>query len=244
MSEYIEREAFLKAIEERYCLPCKEAGKDHNGCKCDVCWVDDMSGEVIDEPAADVEKMSDGYHTFADLYEQRLILSAALSKNNPHAWKSKRHEDGSVPFGGGWFIMGFDTDEGCYTYHYELKDWDLFQCEELGKGKPWDGHTSKDVRRLLSIPAADVAPVVHGRWIIKHKHRGGFHRYTGIDDMGEQHTITVDERIEYDDRYCSECGKQSADNFLTYCPNCGARMDGDDDAKDIHPVPKGGSTKW
>lgn len=111
-------------------------------------------------PAVDVEKMSDGYHTFADLYEQRLILSAALAKNNPHAWKSKRHEDGSVPFGGGWFIMGFDTDEGCYTYHYELKDWDLFQCKELDKGKPWDGHTSKDVRRLLSIPAADVAPVV------------------------------------------------------------------------------------
>lgn len=55
--------------------------------------------------------------------------------------------------------MGFDTDEGCYTYHYELKDWDLFQCKELDKGKPWDGHTSKDVRRLLSIPADDVAPV-------------------------------------------------------------------------------------
>lgn len=160
MAEYIERETFLKDIEERYCLPCKEAGRDHNGCRCRACWVDDMCGDVIDAPAADVEKMSDGYHTFADLYEQRLILSAALAKNNPHAWKSKRHEDGSVPFGGGWFIMGFDTDEGCYTYHYELKDWDLFQCEELDKGKPWDGHTSKDVRRLLSIPAADVAPVV------------------------------------------------------------------------------------
>lgn len=116
---------------------------------------------LADMPAVDVEKMSDGYHTFDDLYEQRLILSAALAKNNPHAWKSKRHEDGSVPFGGGWFIMGFDTDEGCYTYHYELKDWDLFQCKELDKGKLWDGHTSKDVRRLLSIPAADVAPVVH-----------------------------------------------------------------------------------
>ncbi len=50
--------------------------------------------------------------------------------------------------------MGFDTDEGCYTYHYELNDWDLFQCKELDKGKPWDGHTSSDVRRLLSIPAA------------------------------------------------------------------------------------------
>lgn len=125
-----------------------------------IATMTDAKRLLADMPAADVEKMSDGYHTFADLYEQRLILSAALAKNNPHAWKSKRHEDGSVPFGGGWFIMGFDTDEGCYTYHYELKDWDLFQCEELGKGKPWDGHTSKDVRRLLSIPAADVVPVV------------------------------------------------------------------------------------
>lgn len=76
-----------------------------------------------------------------------------------------------------------------------------------------------------NAPAADVAPVRHGRWIMKHKHRGGFRRYTGIDDMGEPHTITVDERVEYDDRYCSECGKQSADNFLNYCPNCGAKMD-------------------
>lgn len=160
-------------------------------------------------PAVDVEKMSDGYHTFADLYEQRLILSAALAKNNPHAWKSKRHEDGSIPFGGGWFIMGFDTDEGCYTYHYELKDWGLFQCKELGKGKPWDGHTSKDVRRLLSIPAADVAPVVHGTWELRH---GSW--------------------------YCTNCGRGYKIKFgvapackHNYCPNCGARMDGDDDAK-------------
>lgn len=210
MAEYIDREAFLKGLEERYCLPCKEAGKDHNGCMCRACWVDDMCGEVIDTPTVDVEKMSDGYHTFADLYEQRLILSAALAKNNPHAWKSKRHEDGSVPFGGGWFIMGFDTDEGCYTYHYELKDWGLFQCKELEKGKPWDGHTSKDVRRLLSIPAADVAPVVHGRWIEQEKYTFG---------------------TMYD---CSICGNRILDNghSWNYCPNCGARMDGDDDAKE------------
>lgn len=54
MAEYIEREAFLKDIEKRYCLPCKEAGKDHNGCMCRACWVDDMRGEVIDAPTADV----------------------------------------------------------------------------------------------------------------------------------------------------------------------------------------------
>lgn len=154
MAEYIEREALQAALVRKRCgVANQRYTEGWNDCLLRV------KSMVSKAPSADVEKMSDGYHTFADLYEQRLILSAALAKNNPHAWKSKRHEDGSVPFGGGWFIMGFDTDEGCYTYHYELKDWDLFQCKELDKGKPWDGHTSKDVRRLLSIPAADVAPV-------------------------------------------------------------------------------------
>ncbi|WP_278869961.1 WDGH domain-containing protein [Leyella stercorea] len=151
MAEYIEREAAIDAIMKVYVRTAGYKARER---------VFEAEEAVHRLPVADVEKMSDGYHTFADLYEQRLILSAALAKNNPHAWKSKRHEDGSVPFGGGWFIMGFDTDEGCYTYHYELKDWDLFQCKELDRGKPWDGHTSKDVRRLLSIPADDVAPVV------------------------------------------------------------------------------------
>lgn len=78
---------------------------------------------------------------------------------------------------------------------------------------------------IKRIPAADVAEVRHGRWIKKHRHRGGFRRVTGVDDMGETHTVTVDERVEYDDLYCSKCGKQSADNCLNYCPNCGAKMD-------------------
>lgn len=152
MDEYIKRETAIKAIYE----------SDPFGVHKYFGWrAMDIEEALRAIPAVDVEKMSDGYHTFADLYEQRLILSAALAKNNPHAWKSKRHEDGSVPFGGGWFIMGFNTEEGCYTYHYELKDWDLFQCKELDKGKPWDGHTSKDVRRLLSIPAAVSVP----QWI-------------------------------------------------------------------------------
>ena len=54
MAEYIDREAFLKDAEIRYCLPCKEAGKDYNGLKCRACWVDDMMGDVDDAPTADV----------------------------------------------------------------------------------------------------------------------------------------------------------------------------------------------
>ena len=60
MAEYIEREAFLKEIEDQYCLPCKEAGRDHNGCKCRACWVDDMRGDVIDAPAADIAPVVHG----------------------------------------------------------------------------------------------------------------------------------------------------------------------------------------
>ena len=190
MAEYIERDAAIRALLNDSPEQIGYSREDATDC---IRYMD----------AADVEKMSDGYHTFADLYEQRLILSAALAKNNPNAWKSKRHEDGSVPFGGGWFIMGFDTDEGCYTYHYELKDWDLFQCKELDKGKPWDGHTSKDVRRLLSIPAADVAPVRHGEWEI----------------------VVGSNKQEY--MVCTCCRvSQDLTGVFTYCPNCGAKMDG------------------
>lgn len=65
---------------------------------------------------------------------------------------------------------------------------------------------------------------MRGEWVAKHRHRGGFRRVTGVDDMGEQRTITIDERCEYDDLYCSKCGKQSPDNFLNFCGYCGAPM--------------------
>lgn len=68
---------------------------------------------------------------------------------------------------------------------------------------------------------------MRGEWVAKHRHRGGFRRVTGVDDMGEQRTITIDERCEYDDRYCSKCGKQSPDNFLNFCGYCGAPMTDD-----------------
>lgn len=60
MDEYIEREAFLDYIEERYCLPCKGAEKDYDGCMCRACWVDDMRCEVIDAPTADVVPVRHG----------------------------------------------------------------------------------------------------------------------------------------------------------------------------------------
>lgn len=101
----------------------------------------------------DIGDVSDGFHTFNGLYEQRRILFAALVKAyKGKAWKSYRHEDGEYCFGGGWFIVGIDTPEGSYTYHYENKYWDMFDCADLPRAKHWDGHTEADAEtRLMSL---------------------------------------------------------------------------------------------
>lgn len=106
------------------------------------------------EKLGDIGEVSDGFHTFNSLYHQRLILFATLVNAFPHlAWKSRKHSDGEVPFGGGWFIVGISTPSGQYTYHYEDKDWDIFHCREVETAPEWDGHTDKDVVRLLSLTA-------------------------------------------------------------------------------------------
>lgn len=65
------------------------------------------------------------------------------------------------------------------------------------------GYCTEDIN-LSSIPAADVAPVRHGKWI--------------------------------DNTFCSCCGGFDEDDegniiqsFHNYCPNCGARMDKEDE---------------
>jgi hypothetical protein len=100
----------------------------------------------------DIGELSDGFHTFNSLYYQRAILFATIVNTYKElAWKSKKHEDGQFCFSGGWFIVGIDTPNGSYTYHYEMEYWDLFDCKELPRAKHWDGHTDEDVTRLLSL---------------------------------------------------------------------------------------------
>ena len=109
----------------------------------------------------DIGEVSDGYHTFNSLYNQRLCLWAALVKAyNDKAWKTRRHHDGEPCFGGDWFLVGITTPAGDYTYHYELKDWNLFDCKVLDKAPEFDGHTDKDVTRVLSLHSNQ-----HPQWI-------------------------------------------------------------------------------
>lgn len=120
------------------------------------------AANVVEIPEEGIEFLSDGYHTFNSLYFQRLVLFAALVKAyKDRAWKSWKHEDGEPCFGGGWFIVGIDTPHGSYTYHYEGKYFDLFECEELPVAKHWDGHTEANVTRMLSLPDVVERP----RWI-------------------------------------------------------------------------------
>lgn len=69
---------------------------------------------------------------------------------------------------------------------------------------------------LDEIPTADVAPVVHGKWIVR------------FDGPYKRRRC-----------YCSHCGKHNGVGGIAqnqekpYCPNCGAKMDGgNNDAAD------------
>lgn len=67
--------------------------------------------------------------------------------------------------------------------------------------------TMTDAKRVIAeMPAADVAPVVHGRWVLVNK--------------------------AYDKYKCSNCG---ALDYITigqkYCIYCGAKMDGGDNTE-------------
>lgn len=99
------------------------------------------------------ENTSDGYHTFKELYEFRKLYNAAFFNEIPvtfaNVHKSKRHHDGEECFGGGWFIVMATLPTGQISNHYELKDWDLFKCEERERADEWDGHTAKDVADRL-----------------------------------------------------------------------------------------------
>lgn len=63
--------------------------------------------------------------------------------------------------------------------------------------------TMTDAKRVIAeMPAADVAPVVHGRWIWRNKWEPFEFKYE-----------------------CSIC-HDGSDLESKYCPNCGAKMDG------------------
>lgn len=78
MAEYLDREAFKKSIEERYCKPCKAEGEDHNECWCRACGINDMLDEVDCFQSSKVVSLHDIYRVIAghSYYHGDCILSA------------------------------------------------------------------------------------------------------------------------------------------------------------------------
>ena len=97
------------------------------------------------------DTISDGYHTFGELYEHRTMLFLIICRLfKDYAWKSKLHYDGTMY--NGMFIAGIETPNGQATYHIEDKYWDLFDITEVPNAPEWDGHTPDDaIKRILTL---------------------------------------------------------------------------------------------
>lgn len=96
--------------------------------------------------------ISDGYHTFNELYHHRAILfSVICNSHKAIAWKSRLHDTGDMYEG--MFIVGIETPEGQATYHYDIDPyWNLFEVRELPFAPKWDGHTPEQaINRILSL---------------------------------------------------------------------------------------------
>lgn len=111
-------------------------------------------------------KISDGYHTFDELYDHRITLFIALcrtiqkhfdqeteddeeaQKDRP-VWRSKLHSDGSSF--DGWFVLGvYANPSEQITYHLPLSRWvETEFADTLEKAPEFDGHTPQDVLERL-----------------------------------------------------------------------------------------------
>lgn len=173
----------------------------------EVCFSESDVVEMIGkQPTIEIDgNTSDGYHTFNELYHHRAVLFSVICNSHPQcSWKAKKHHDGSMY--DGMFIVGINTSEGQATYHYDIEPyWEMFKIPEIEYAPEWDGHTPDEaIRRIGTV---DAQPVKHGRWV----ERKSNYAQGGVVAK------------------CSICQNdvQYLGNPLNYCPNCGAKMEGE-----------------
>lgn len=106
--------------------------------------------------------VSDGYHTFDELYAHRCKLFAAVMLAGDtftgyagSAFKTWRNDKGEE--WEGWFIGGINTPHGQITYHLPAAMWDSLPIRELEMNTDYDGHTSADVLERLDKLIAEWA---------------------------------------------------------------------------------------
>ena len=107
-----------------------------------------LSGEIS------TKEVSDGHHTFGELYRHRIALFCTICNLLPEiSWKSNKHfDEENDPMFGDSFIAGINTPEGIATYHIKLKYWEMFNIPELEKAPKYDSYSSEDViDRILTL---------------------------------------------------------------------------------------------
>jgi hypothetical protein len=102
----------------------------------------------------DKGEISDGYHTFNELYAHRVELYLALCRyikefGTATVWRSRKHSDGSSL--DGWFVLGIFTRPGLQiTYHLPNAKWQESDfAGTLERAPEFDGHRSDDVLKRL-----------------------------------------------------------------------------------------------
>lgn len=99
--------------------------------------------EYKDRTKNSADDISDGYHTFGDLYKHRTYLLALAMIHLPYAWKARKHENGTMF--DGMFVVGFPTPNGMVTYHCDNEYWNDFKIPEIPHAPHFDGYSDADV---------------------------------------------------------------------------------------------------
>lgn len=111
-----------------------------------------LIAELKEEGLIKTKDVSDGYHTFGELYHHRAVLFSIICNTyKDKAWKSLLHDDGTM-FDGDMFIVGVETPEGQYTYHYHIDPyWEMFDVKEVSCAPKFDGHKPSGITRLFGL---------------------------------------------------------------------------------------------
>lgn len=154
MSKYIDAEKLKYEIKrQKHELELSIQSQGDYGQSCHIVAYENILSLIdsLQQELVDMGEVSDGYHTFNELYYYRMLYNAAFFNLLPKEWvhKSKRHHTGEECFGGGWFIVMANLPTGQISNHYEFKDWDLFQIPEKEIADEWDGHTPQEAAERL-----------------------------------------------------------------------------------------------
>lgn len=116
-------------------------------------WTNEINKQI--SKLEDKSEISDGSHTFNELYRHRHALFIQLV-NNTGGWrwvKSYLHHDMTSYdwyFIVMWYVDGNFAGKNQVSYHLPVEYRRKLDCTEVAKAPEWDGHTSEDViERLL-----------------------------------------------------------------------------------------------